>query len=82
MIKTTHLLERISQRGIKSRMLMLVIEFGKHKRDKYILDKKNVGKLIEELNILKQELMKISDKGGVIVVSDNGVVITAYNRLG
>ena len=80
MVATEHLMKRISQRGITSKLLSLVSEFGKQKQAKIILDKKTSLKIIYELDQIKKDLLKIIDKGGVVLVVDDNVMITAYNK--
>jgi hypothetical protein len=69
----------MSQRGLPKKLLDLVLEFGKDKGDKLILDKKATQKVIDEIDTIRKELLRIMDKGGVIVVLDNKSLITAYN---
>ena len=79
-VKTTkHSLARMSQRGLTKQLIELVVEFGKDRGDKVILNKKMTQKVISEIDCLRKELVKIIDKGGVTVVMDNGSIITAYN---
>jgi len=79
MTSSEHLIKRISQRGISKDLLMSVLRFGFNDGDKVLLNRKNVLTLLQELNILKKNLLKISDKGGVTVVIGNNTLITAYN---
>jgi molecular chaperone GrpE (heat shock protein) len=60
-------------------LLELVLEFGKENGDKLILNKKATQKVIEEIDMIRKELLKVLDKGGVTVVLDNNMLITAYN---
>ena len=79
MITTKHCQARMSQRGLPKKLLDLVLEFGKDKGDKLILNKKATQKVIDEIDTIRKELLRIMDKGGVIVVLDNKSLITAYN---
>jgi len=79
MITTKHCQDRMSQRGLPKKLLNLVLEFGKDKSDKLILNKKATQKVIDEIDTIRKELLRIMDKGGVTVVLDNGSLITAYN---
>ena len=47
--------------------------------DKLILNKKATKRVIEEIDSIRKELLKIMDKGGVTVVIENERLITAYN---
>jgi len=79
MVTTKHCQARMSQRGLPKRLLDLVIEFGKDKGDKLILNRKTTQKVIDEIDSLRKELLRVMDKGGITVVLDNDIVITAYN---
>jgi Skp family chaperone for outer membrane proteins len=79
-VKTTkHSLARISQRGLPKKLIDLAFEFGKEQGDKLILNRKTTQKLINEIDRMRQELLKVMDKGGVTVVVDSDTLITAYN---
>lgn len=69
----------MAQRGLPKRLLEIVLEFGKENGDKLILNKKTTQKVIEEIDTIRKELLKVLDKGGVTVVLDNNILITAYN---
>ena len=79
MVTTKHCQARMAQRGVPKRLLDLVLEFGKDSGDKLILNKKATQKVIDEIDTMRKELLKIMDKGGVTVVIDNEAMITAYN---
>ncbi len=80
MINTKHLSDRMNQRGINKRMLELVLEDGINKKDKVVLDKKNISKLIKEIDSYRKDLFKLMDKSGLVVVVNNDTLITTYNR--
>ncbi|MDP3587643.1 MAG: hypothetical protein Q8R58_06300 [Sulfuricurvum sp.] len=79
MVTTQHSLARMSQRGLPKRLIDLVCEFGKEQGDKFILNKKSTQKMINELDSMRKELLKIMDKGGITVVVNDDTLITAYN---
>lgn len=79
MLTTKHCQARMSQRGLPKRLLNLVLEFGKDSGDKLILNKKATQKVIDEIDTMRKELLRVMDKGGVTVVIDNESLITAYN---
>ncbi len=79
MVTTKHCQARMTQRGLPKRLLDLVLEFGKDNGDKLILNKKATQKVIDEIDTMRKELLRVMDKGGVTVVIDNESVITAYN---
>jgi hypothetical protein len=79
MVTTKHCQARMSQRGLPKRLLDLVLEFGKNNGDKLILNKKATQKVIDEIDSIRKELLKVMDKGGVTVILDNDTLITTYN---
>lgn len=79
MIATKHIGERMSQRGMTKRMIELVMEFGKEQGDKVILNRKAMQSILHEMEQLKKDLLKVMDKGGIVVVIDNDTLITTYN---
>lgn len=78
MFKTKHLKQRASQRGIKHSMLNLVIWFGTQKDDKYILNRKSIDALLNELESIKKDALKMRERGGVVVVAKDNSLITSY----
>lgn len=79
MVTTKHCQARMTQRGLPKRLLDLVLELGKGSGDKLVLSKKATQKIINEIDAMRKELLRIIDKGGVTVVIDNEAIITAYN---
>jgi hypothetical protein len=79
MFPTKHFQSRMSQRGLPKKIIDLVLEFGKDKGDKLILNRKETQKLIDEVDNFKRDLLKVMDKGGVTVVLDNEFLVTTYN---
>ena len=79
MVTTKHCQARMAQRGLPKRLLDLVLEFGKDSGDKLVLNKKATQMVIDEIDTIRKELLRIMDKGGVTVVLDNEALITAYN---
>ena len=79
-MKTTkHLLARMSQRGLPKHLIDLVFQYGKEQGDRLILNRKDTQALLSSIDRMKQDLLKIMDKGGVTLVVDNDTLITAYN---
>lgn len=78
---TKHAIKRMNQRGITKEMIDLTIEYGKCKKDKIILNMKEIKKLIKKVSTkLKSKLLHILDKGGLtVVLGDDAFVITVYN---
>jgi len=79
MTTTKHCQVRMSQRGLPKRLLDLVLEYGKDSGEKLILNRKTAQKVINEIDAIRKELLKVMDKGGVTIVFDNNALITTYN---
>lgn len=79
MAKTRHMHKRMGQRGINGRIVEIVSDHGELIGDKVILDIKNIDSLLKHMDRLKKDLLKVRDKGGVVVVEQNGSQITTYN---
>ncbi len=79
---TDHAVKRMNQRGITKEMIDLTIEYGHYHKDKIILKSRDIKSIIKKVSKdIKVKLMKLLDKGGLIVVlSDECVVITVYNK--
>ena len=79
---TKHGIQRMNQRGITKEMIELTLEYGKYLNDKIILKSRDIKKLLTKVpKEIKAKLMKILDKGGLVVVmSDDWAVITVYNK--
>lgn len=83
---TLHAHQRMNARGISKKMIELVIEYGQIKGEKYFLNRAQIKsdlKRIDEqqlsLQRLRGNMIKLLDKGGVTVVSDNGKILTLYD---
>ena len=75
-----HINLRMNQRAIGKNMLDLVLTHGRCEQDKYVLDRREVDRRLDELNRERGLLLKVRDKGGLVVVADGDTLITAYNR--
>ena len=78
MSKTNHFVSRVQQRGILHSTIELAQKYGMPKGDKLILGKKQIDKIIKNLDVERKNLIKARDQGGVIAVEADGVLITAY----
>jgi len=79
---TKHAEIRMNQRGISKEMIELTLEYGQCIKDKVILNSNDIKKLLLKVSkLIKSKLLKIMDKGGLVVVlSDDYAVITVYNK--
>jgi hypothetical protein len=77
---TRHAHQRMSQRGIKQSMIDLTLEHGEfdHK-NRCVLSKKTALEVMEDLKLTLKTVMKVIDKGGLVVVEESGRVVTTYN---
>lgn len=77
---TKHAGARKSQRGISTSMIEYVITNGVDDKDKFVLGKKEILVRLTSIEDEKRLLMKMLDKGGVVVVANGEDIITTYNR--
>ena len=78
MSKTTHMLQRMSQRGISQKIVNLVSRFGIADGDKLILNKKGCQKSRETLKGLLKTLSMIESTDGYVVLEKQGDKLIAY----
>lgn len=79
MVTTDHMRQRMKQRGIDSEMIDLVLQFGSSEGDKFLLNRKNIDRLLMEFRKVAQSLEKMKARGGVCVVSIGESLITTYD---
>ena len=83
MYETLHINQRARQRGITKRMIELTLEYGEVQADKVKLGTKRIKKLLQNRKQItqdfKSDMLKILDKGGLVVVISGAAMITAYN---
>lgn len=78
MARTRHIHKRMSQRGISGRLIDLVSQYGVDDGDKVILDRKNAEALLDAIDEMRRDILELHAKGGVVVVEQNGALITTY----
>ncbi|MDV7211338.1 DUF4258 domain-containing protein [Azotobacter beijerinckii] len=76
---TTHMQQRMSQRGIKRDMVNTVLSYGRPEHDRYVLTRREILELLVSLQREERVLKKMLDKGGVAVVAVGDTLITTYN---
>ena len=79
MAKTHHYGSHISQRGIRETTVDLALRHGIQHGEKFVLGKKQIKNLMRDFDQIRTNLCKALDKGGVVVVASDGVLITAYD---
>jgi hypothetical protein len=68
----------MSQRGITGSMLDVVLRFGIPQGDRIHFGRKAVDAALKELDELRRQLLKVRDKGGLVVVEEGGILLTTY----
>lgn len=80
MAASKHMVSRMNERGIGKEMVDLALAHGRCVQDKYVLDRQEVDRRLDELNRERGLLLKVRDKGGVVVVVSDNTLITTYNK--
>lgn len=78
MAHTRHMITRMNQRGITQDLIYLALEYGESQDDKYVLTRKGLQHLLDEVRNLERTVIRALDKGGLVVVEDAGQLITTY----
>ena len=79
MAKTHHYGSRINKRGIRETTVELALRHGTRHGEKFVLSKKQIKNVMGEFDQIRKKLCTALDKGGVVVVASDGVLITAYD---
>jgi hypothetical protein len=80
MTLSKHIVSRMNERGIGKAMVDLALTYGRCDQDKYVLDRREVDRRLEEIDRERGLLLKVRDKGGVVVVMGGDTLITTYNK--
>lgn len=75
---TKHALIRMSQRGITKDMIELALNYGRFVKDKIILGRKEIKRVIKTHPNLKSKLLKLFDSKGLVVVFEDNFIVTVY----
>jgi len=75
---TKHAMTRMSQRGITKDMIELTLDYGRLLKDKVVLGKREIKKLIKKYPNLKSKFLKLFDSKGLVVVLEGNYIITVY----
>lgn len=78
MARTRHMHQRMGQRGITSRLVELTSHYGTDNGDRIVLDRKNVEELLVGLEAFRKDLLKVHEKGGLVVVESGDTQVTVY----
>lgn len=79
MKKTKHIDKRMNQRGITQDMIDFTLNFGEITNDKWFTNKKILQESIRQLEQQIKTAKRLLDKGGIVVVSEDESLITAYH---
>ena len=77
---TKHMAARMSQRGVSGDMVEIARQFGVLDSDKSVLRRRELHDLLTTLRDAERTVLKLLDKGGIVVVEEAGALITTYNR--
>lgn len=75
---TKHMDARMNQRGIFKDLVDLALQFGEPDGDKVKLGRKEIDRLLSNLDALRSRVLKARDKGGLVVVTAGESLITTY----
>ena len=78
MSKTRHIQKRMARRSIREAMLKMVETFGVSDGDTRVLNRKGCDAALAEIEDLKKNLVRVRERGGIVLVKDGGVQITTY----
>lgn len=79
MIHTRHIAARMTQRGIRRDVVTLAMQFGESDPNgRVVLGRKALRYLMDELKQLLRTAQKAAECGGVVVVAEGDVLLTAY----
>jgi hypothetical protein len=78
MAKTRHIQQQMNRRSINDRMLYMIEQFGVNNGDKIILNRKACQSIESELRRLLSDITKLQGRGGAVLVSAGGDLITTY----
>lgn len=70
---------RMGQRGIPGKMIELARRHGRVEGDQWVLDRREALAVLNEVDAERAALLKVIDKGGVVVVEEDNTVVTAFN---
>jgi hypothetical protein len=76
---SNHAKVRMAQRGIPHGLVGIARKYGRIDGDRWVLDRRAIRECLSELAAERALLMKVMDKGGVVVAEDNDTVITVFN---
>ncbi len=78
MARTRHMHQRMGQRGINERLVEITSQYGTDHGDRIVLSRKNAEELLAGLDALRKDLIKIQEKGGIVVVESGETQVTVY----
>lgn len=70
---------RMGQRGIPGRMIELARKHGRIEGDQWVLDIREAKAALDQVMVERAALLKVIDKGGLVVIEEDDTVVTAYN---
>ncbi|GGB55091.1 hypothetical protein GCM10011502_30060 [Oceanisphaera marina] len=82
MARTKHMQQRMSQRSINQTMLEMTRMFGVEHGDKVVLNRKGIDAVLQEFERLQSTMIKMRERGGVVLIESEGHEITTYGLEG
>lgn len=79
MYDTKHVQKRAQQRGITKDMINFTLDHGVVQGDRWLLNRKLLSQMIENLESQLRVAKKLRDKGGIVVVADGEALLTTYD---
>lgn len=76
---STHFDCRMNQRGIRKGLTDLALELGEMDGDRYVLTTRIIDQENEKMRLRKKLLDDARKKGGVVVIAEDGTLITTYH---
>lgn len=76
---TKHVHDRMNKRGITKDMIDFVLNFGEVNGDSWYVNRKELQKLIRNLEYEMKIAKKLLDKGGIVVVAESETILTTYD---
>lgn len=77
---TLHSRHRMARRGIPQRLVDFALQHGRIEGDRAVLDRQETKRIVAALQAELRVAMRVLDKGGVTVVTDQGAILTTWNQ--
>lgn len=82
MQNTTHINQRMSQRGMTKPQIQVALDYGNLENDRYVLGRREIDATLSRIAKEKEALLQVRKKGGLVVVAADNHLITTYRLQG